>query len=56
MSFLLFLLQIGDLFQGKFNWRGVLHLTLFIIMGLLVIGFSVFFIRVILKSRKKNDD
>jgi hypothetical protein len=49
--FLLF--QIGELLKGNFNWRGVLHLTLFIIMGLIVLGFSALFIRVVLKARQK---
>ncbi len=52
---LLLLLQIGELLKGNFNWRGVLHLFLFIVMGLIVIGFSIFFIRVILKSRKNDN-
>ncbi|MCD9189502.1 MAG: hypothetical protein LUM44_24035 [Pyrinomonadaceae bacterium] len=38
MSFLLLLLQIGDLFNGKFNWRGVIQLAIFIVMGLIVVG------------------
>jgi hypothetical protein len=46
------LLQIGELFKGNINWRGVLHLVTFIIMGLIVIGFSAFFIKVVLKARK----
>jgi hypothetical protein len=50
------LFQIGDLFRGNVNWRGVLHLTLFIIMGLIVIAFSAFFIKAVMKARKKNDD
>ena len=48
------LLQIGDLFRGNINWRGVLHLVTFIIMGLIVIGFSAFFIRVVWKYRKEK--
>lgn len=48
-----FLFQIGELLKGNFNWRGVLHLVLFIIMGLIVIGFSAFFIRVAIKARQK---
>lgn len=51
---LLLLLQIGKLFRGQFNWRGVLHLSLFIIMGLIIIGLSAFFLRIILKSRKEK--
>jgi hypothetical protein len=51
---MLLFLQIGELFKGNFNWRGVLHLTVFIIMGLIIIGFSAFFIWVVLKSGKKK--
>jgi hypothetical protein len=49
---LLFLLQIGELFKGNINWRGVLHLVTFIIMGLIIIAFSAFFIKIVLKARK----
>ena len=56
MQLIIFFLQIGELLKGNYNWRGVLHLVTFIIMGLIVIGFSAFFIRVVLKSRRKNDD
>ncbi|MGI9035703.1 MAG: hypothetical protein ACR2GD_06660 [Pyrinomonadaceae bacterium] len=35
-------LQIGDLFEGHFNWRGAFYLFLFILMGLLIVGFAVF--------------
>lgn len=38
MNFLLLLLQIGDLFNGKFSWRGVIQLAIFIVMGLIVVG------------------
>jgi hypothetical protein len=46
-------LQIGELFKGNVNWRGVLHLVTFIIMGLIVIGFSAFFIKAVLKAKRK---
>lgn len=52
MYFLFFLLQIGELLKGNVNWRGVLHLVTFIIMGLIVIGFSAFFIKIAWKARK----
>ena len=42
MASLVFYLQIGELFQGHFNWRGVLYLCLFLLMALLIIGFTVF--------------
>lgn len=50
---MILLLQIGELLKGNFNWRGIVHLTLFIIMGLIVIGFSAFFIRIALRSKQK---
>ena len=40
MQSLIFLLQIGDLFHGKFTWRGAFLLFLFILMGLVIIGFA----------------
>jgi hypothetical protein len=52
MGFLIFLVQIGELFKGNLNWRGVLHLFLFIIMGLIVVGVSAFFLRIIIKSKR----
>ena len=42
MSLLIFILQIGELFRGNFNWQGVYHLFLFILMGALVVGLGVF--------------
>ncbi len=42
MKFLGALLQIGELFNGRFNWRGVFHLSLFILMALIIIGFVAF--------------
>jgi hypothetical protein len=35
-------LQIGELFNGNFNWRGVFHLALFLLMGLIIAGFAAF--------------
>ena len=37
-----FLLQIGELFKGNFNWQGVYHLALFILMGALLGGLTIF--------------
>jgi hypothetical protein len=37
-----FLLQIGELFNGRFTWRGLFHLLLFVLMGLIIVGFAVF--------------
>jgi hypothetical protein len=42
MSFFAFYLQIGELFRGNFNWQGVLHLTLFILMGAIVVGMAIY--------------
>jgi hypothetical protein len=53
MAFMFLILQIGDLFNGNFNWRGVFHLFLFIVMGLIVVGFSGFIITKAFKSPKK---
>lgn len=36
------LLQIGELFNGNFNWRGVFHLALFLLMGLTIAGLAAF--------------
>lgn len=36
------LLQIGDLFQGNFNWRGAVQLCLFILMGAVIVGVAGF--------------
>ena len=37
-----FLLQIGELFEGHFNWRGFAQLLLFVVMALIVVFFTVF--------------
>jgi hypothetical protein len=42
MSFLIFILQIGELFRGNFNWRGAFHLFLFILMGAIFGGLAIF--------------
>lgn len=42
MFFLAVILQIGELFKGNFNWQGVYHLALFILMGALLGGLTVF--------------
>ncbi len=53
MAFLFLLLQIGELFNGNFNWRGVFHLFLFIVMGLLLVGFCWFMFAKAFKSQQK---
>lgn len=42
MRILALLVQIGELFEGRFSWRGVLHLSLFIVMALIALGFFGF--------------
>lgn len=42
MNSLALFLQIGELFEGHFNWRGVLYLGIFLLMGLTIIGFTLF--------------
>lgn len=41
MNNLIFLLQISDLFDGHFNWRGLVQLLLLVFMGLIAIAFAV---------------
>ncbi len=47
------LLQIGDLFRGEFNIRGVFHLFLFVLMGLALLGFTIFIIAKAFKNPRK---
>jgi len=42
MNLLMFILQIGELFRGNFNWQGAYHLFLFILMGAILAGLTVF--------------
>lgn len=50
-------LQIGELFRGNFNWRGLLHLGIFILIGLIIVGFSVLVgYKAFQSERKKKDD
>lgn len=42
MKYFLMLLQIGELFEGHFNWRGLAQLLLFVAMALIAVGFTVF--------------
>jgi hypothetical protein len=53
MAFLIILFQIGDLFRGEFNLRGVFHLFLFVLMGLALLGFTIFIITKAFKSPRK---
>ena len=42
MKIFAFLLQIEELFNGHFNWRGAVQLLLFVAMGLIAAGFTIF--------------
>jgi hypothetical protein len=46
------LLQIGELFKGNFNWQGVYHLFLFLLMGGMLVGLSIFLGYKAFKSKK----
>lgn len=50
---LIFLLQIGDLFEGKFNRRGLIQLIIFIVMGAVVLGFGVWMMVNVIRTLKK---
>jgi fatty-acid desaturase len=39
---ILLLAQIGELLKGNFNWQGVYHLFLFILMAAILGGLTVF--------------
>jgi hypothetical protein len=52
MIFFATLLQIGELFEGNFNWRGAFHLFLFILMGAVLVGMTVFLGYKAFKSKK----
>jgi len=40
--FAVILLQIGELLKGNFNWPGAYHLFLFLLIGELLVGLSIF--------------
>ena len=48
------LLQIDELFNGNFNWRGMFHLFLFFVMGAIFVGFSIFISYKALGSKKEK--
>jgi hypothetical protein len=56
MNCLAVFLQIGELFKGNFNWRGLFQLILFLLMGSVVVGFSVVLGYKAFKSEKKKKD
>ena len=54
MRILIFLLQIEELFDGHFNWRGLLQLLLLVFMGLIAISFAVFVSYKAFRSKPKK--
>jgi hypothetical protein len=52
-SLIVLLFQIGDLFEGKFNRRGLIQLIIFILMGLIVVGFGIWMMINVIKTLKK---
>ncbi|MCY7348846.1 MAG: hypothetical protein LH614_21870 [Pyrinomonadaceae bacterium] len=48
------LLQIQELFNGEFNWRGLLLLLLFVLMGLIAVGLTVFASYKVFQPKSKN--
>ena len=48
-------LQIGDLFAGRFNWRGLFHLFLFLAMAAVIVGFTGFAGYKTFQRKKKDD-
>ncbi len=56
MKNVILLLQIGDLFQGNLNWRGLVQLFLFILMGAVIIGVAGFTGYKAFSKPKKKDD
>ena len=42
MKNIVFLLQIGELLDGHYNWRGLVQLLLLVFMGLIAVSFAVF--------------
>jgi hypothetical protein len=55
MKSLVFWLQIGELFNGRFTWRGLFHLFLFVLMGAVILGFAVFAGYQAFRSKKRDD-
>jgi hypothetical protein len=53
MSLTAFIFQIGELFKGNINRPGLYHLFLFLLMGAILVGFSVFLGYKAFKSKDK---
>ena len=56
MKSVVLFLQIGELFAGKFNWRGVVHLVFFILLGLIAVSFSIWIGYKALSQDKNNEN
>ncbi|MCY7374818.1 MAG: hypothetical protein LH472_02450 [Pyrinomonadaceae bacterium] len=48
------LLQIAELFEGHFNWRGLAQLLLLVLMALIAVGFAVFVSYKAFQSKSKK--
>jgi hypothetical protein len=53
MKYYAVLLQIQELLDGDFNWRGLLQLLLLILMALVAIGFTVFAVYKAFQPKRK---
>ena len=49
----LYLLQIGELFEGNFSRRGLIQLIIFALMFAVVIGFGIWITVGVIRSLKK---
>ena len=49
----IYLLQIGELLEGKFNRRGLIQLIIFILMFAVVIGFGIWIVVGVIRSLRK---
>lgn len=53
MNSYFYLLQIGDLFAGRFNRRGLIQLVIFLLMGLVIVGFGLWIVINVVRSLKR---
>lgn len=53
MNSYLYLLQIGELLEGKYNRRGFIQLIIFILMGAVVVGFGIWMGINVIRTLKK---
>ena len=52
--FFVALLQIQELLDGDFNWRGLLQLLLLVLMALIAIGFTIFAVYKAFQPKRKR--